>query len=109
MKIMITGSNGQVGSELNVRARTMGFDVIAVDCDQLDITQRDAVNDFISRYSPDLVINAAAYTAVDKAEEEVAIAFAVNRDGPLYLANACAERDIPLFHISTDYVFDGEK
>ncbi|MES9884230.1 MAG: dTDP-4-dehydrorhamnose reductase [Sedimenticola sp.] len=109
MKIMITGSNGQVGYELNVRAQAMEFDVIAVDCDQLDITQRDAVNSFILRHSPDLVINAAAYTAVDKAEEEKATAFSVNRDGPLHLANACAEKGIPLLHISTDYVFDGTK
>lgn len=109
MKILITGARGQVGSELTTQAQAQGFDVIAVGSDQLDITEAGTVEDFIHRQAPDLVINAAAYTAVDKAEDEVERAFAVNRDGPRNLANSCAGLGIPLFHLSTDYVFDGEK
>jgi dTDP-4-dehydrorhamnose reductase len=83
--------------------------MIAANHERLDITQSDAVTAFISETRPDLVMNAAAYTAVDKAEQESTTAYAVNRDGPLNLALACEKNNIPLFHISTDYVFDGLK
>jgi dTDP-4-dehydrorhamnose reductase len=73
----------------------------------LDITQPAAVQRILTASGADLVINAAAYTAVDKAEREAAAAFAANRDGPAHLAAACARLGIPLFHLSTDYVFDG--
>jgi len=109
MKLLITGAEGQVGTELLRRGRTMGLQILATDTQELDITQAGQVTDYICRESPDIVINAAAYTAVDKAEEETELAFAVNRDGPAHLAIACAEKSIPLLHISTDYVFDGKK
>src|SRR5690606_18321481 len=75
----------------------------------LDITNLGAVRAALGQHAPDVVINAAAYTAVDRAEAEPEAAFAVNRDGPAHLAAACAEAGIPLLHLSTDYVFDGTK
>ncbi|NRP45998.1 dTDP-4-dehydrorhamnose reductase [Marinobacterium sp. xm-m-312] len=74
----------------------------------LDITRQDRVVEVISSLTPDLVINAAAYTAVDKAECEIEAAYAVNEKGPANLAKTCDRQGIPLFHISTDYVFNGE-
>jgi len=82
---------------------------MAVAHDQLDITDQDAVLRCLDSFHPDAVINAAAYTAVDKAESDVEAAFAVNRNGPANLARACRQNAIPLIHISTDYVFDGAK
>jgi dTDP-4-dehydrorhamnose reductase len=107
MKILITGAQGQTGKELVYAAKRRGFDIIAAARTELDITQLKNIKSYFEVHQPDLVINAAAYTAVDKAEEEQDIAYAVNRDGPENLAEACKEKDIPLLHISTDYVFDG--
>jgi dTDP-4-dehydrorhamnose reductase len=75
----------------------------------LDITNPDSVRREVNRSDVSLVVNAAGYTAVDQAESEPELAFAVNRDGSAYLASACANAGIPLLHISTDYVFDGQK
>lgn len=107
MKIVVTGAGGQVGSELVQQGENLSFTVVAADRTVLDISQRDAVKRFIQKQQPDIVINAAAYTAVDKAETEPELVFAINRDGVTYLAESCAIANIPLFHISTDYVFDG--
>jgi dTDP-4-dehydrorhamnose reductase len=74
---------------------------------QLDITDAEAVNKVVSHLRPSLLINAAAYTAVDKAEKEEGAAFGVNREGTISLAAACADNNIPLIHLSTDYIFDG--
>ncbi|MGR8933308.1 MAG: dTDP-4-dehydrorhamnose reductase [Gammaproteobacteria bacterium] len=109
MRLLLTGCNGQVGSELASRAESGGHEFIATTRETLDITQRAATDSFISEYTPDIVINAAAYTAVDRAEQDADSAFAVNRDGAANLAQACANANTPLLHISTDYVFDGEK
>ena len=109
MKLLITGSNGQLGWELCRQGKERGFSIIPLDIPEFDITDQVSVNKAVSTTSPDLVINAAAYTAVDKAESEQESAFSVNSDGPFYLAAACAEKKIPLIHISTDYVFDGCK
>lgn len=109
MKILITGAQGQVGKELFAIVQQQGFDVIAAGRHELDITQRERVEEIIALQSPDIVINAAAYTAVDKAEEEQDIAYAINRDGASHLASISARQNIPLLHISTDYVFDGTK
>ncbi len=107
MKVLVTGAQGQVGTELIKQGERQGLQMIAADRKVLDITQQQAVKAFITNQAPDVVINAAAYTAVDKAEEEQALAYAVNQDGPAYLAAECAQRKIPLLHISTDYIFDG--
>ena len=109
MRILVIGAQGQVGWELTRRASVLGHDVLAWDVAELDITDASAVDRELAASSAEVVINAAAYTAVDKAEQEPAVAFAVNRDGPAHLAAACARLQIPLLHISTDYVYDGRK
>jgi len=109
MKILITGSKGQLGWELCRHGSAGGFDIIPLDLPEFDITQPDIVKGVVSKSKASVVINAAAYTAVDKAESEPEMAYAVNRHGPAYLALACNEEKIPLIHISTDYVFDGNK
>jgi len=109
MRILITGCNGQLGWELCRRGGERGFDIIALDIPEFDITDASQVKFEVSQSDAYLIINAAAYTAVDKTESESELAFAVNRDGPANLASYCAEIGIPLIHISTDYVFDGNK
>lgn len=106
MKVLVTGANGQVGHEV---VGLGGADVVGLDRAALDITDRDTVRRAIEIHAPDVVVNAAAYTAVDRAESEPGRAFAVNRDGPAHLAEACAEAGGALIHLSTDYVFDGAK
>ena len=108
MKVLVTGSNGQVGYCLVQQLRQQNADFLALDRDQLDITQRQAVWQTVSDYRPDVIINAAAHTAVDKAESEVEQAFAINRDGAAYLAEAAQQIGAAMLHISTDYVFDGQ-
>lgn len=107
MKLLVTGSNGQLGTELQVAARAAGWDVVAMDQDGLDITDLSSVKDAVARQAPDAVVNAAAYTAVDMAENDRQAAFAVNRDGSAHLAEACGVHGVRLLHVSTDYVFDG--
>ncbi len=109
MRIIVTGAQGQVGWELTHRATALGHDVLAWDLAELDITDAAAVDQALDASYADVAINAAAYTAVDKAEQEPERAFAVNRDGPAHLAAACARSNMPMLHISTDYVFDGRK
>ena len=109
MRIVVTGAQGQVGWELTRRALVLGHDVLAWDVAELDITDADAVDRALAASGAEIVINAAAYTAVDKAEQEPDLAFAVNCDGPAHLAAACARLNLPLLHISTDYVYDGGK
>lgn len=109
MKIIIIGSKGQLGWELVRQSQDFSFEILGVDLPQLDITNVAQVKNTIANFQPSLVINAAAYTDVDKAETEQSLAWAVNRDGPANLAVVCAKSDIPLIHISTDYVFDGQK
>ena len=109
MKILITGAQGQVGNELTAIANEEGFDVIAAGRADLDITETQNVEEYISQCQPNIVINAAAHTAVDKAESEQDLAFAINQNGAENIALACNRLNIPLLHISTDYVFDGSK
>jgi dTDP-4-dehydrorhamnose reductase len=109
MRILLTGANGQVGWELSNRGGQQGFEILALDRSDLDITDPVSVSNEVNRSAVSLVVNAAGYTAVDQAESEPELAFAVNRDGPSYLASACEKVGIPLVHISTDYVFDGQK
>ena len=109
MRILLTGANGQVGWELSNCGGQRGLEILALDRSDLDITDPVSVSEEVNRSGVSLVINAAGYTAVDEAESEPELAFAVNRDGPTYLASACGKVGIPLVHISTDYVFDGQK
>jgi len=108
MKILLTGSNGQVGFELQKKLSALG-EVIATDREELDLTDPNAIRQFIDQTKPDIIINPAAYTAVDKAESEPEIAHLINVSAPEVLASMAAELDIPLIHFSTDYVFDGLK
>jgi dTDP-4-dehydrorhamnose reductase len=105
--ILLIGANGQLGWEIGRRAAEAAISCHAFDLEQVDITQRDAVFRIMEHVEPTVAVNAAAYTAVDKAESDTDAAFAANRDGPAYLAEVCAAADVPLIHISTDYVFDG--
>ena len=107
MKILITGAYGMLGSDL--REVLKNQELIVTGSKDLDITNEEQVIEFICEKSPELVINAAAYTAVDDCETNYDDAYAVNALGPKNLAIACNKLDIPLVHISTDYVFDGSK
>ena len=102
MKPLVFGSTGQVATELAARA-----DITALSRTQADLGDPAACAAAIRAHAPDVVINAAAYTAVDRAESEPALAHTVNADAPGTMARACAELGIPFLHISTDYVFDG--
>lgn len=109
MRILITGSHGQVGRELSNTLKAKGIETAAITHNDLDITRLKSVQKAFADISPTLVANCAAYTAVDRAESDQEQAFAVNRDGPAHLADVCAVTRTPLIHISTDYVFDGTK
>ena len=108
MKLLLIGKNGQLGRELFRTLAPLG-DLAAVDRKQVDLAYPDSIRSAVQDTAPDVIINAAAYTAVDRAETEQAAAFAVNRDGPAVLAEEAAKRRALLVHFSTDYVFDGEK
>lgn len=105
-KVLLTGANGQFGRCFQDRAE--GFELITACRDELDISDLSLVESFIRKVQPHAVVNAAAFTAVDKAESEKKRAHSVNAAGPEYLAKACERLQIPLIHISTDYVFDGK-
>ena len=109
MKLLVLGAGGQVGRELCRLAWPAGYRIGAFDCDRVDITRRGAVFAMMTSERPDLVINAAAYTAVDRAESERDAAWAGNCTGPANLAAACHDAGIPFLHLSTDYVFDGAR
>lgn len=109
MKLLIAGGGGQLGQEIVAQSRARGYVVIAPEKDRMDITDLEQVRNFIKNHQPSLLINAAAYTHVDRAETEPILAFAVNQTGPANLARTCAEKQIPLIHLSTDYVFNGRK
>ena len=108
MKVLVTGSEGQVGSEV-ANLGDDAFTVSAFDRHGLDITNRDDIEYRLDETAPDLVINCAAYTAVDRAEDEPALAHRVNADAVRLLGDACARRKVGTIHLSTDYVFDGSK
>ena len=108
MKILLTGKDGQVGFALHKKLVSAG-EVIATSRNELNLENSDAIRAFIEKIKPDMIINAAAYTDVDKAETDIELAHKVNTDAPRVLAEEASQLDIPMIHFSTDYVFDGLK
>jgi dTDP-4-dehydrorhamnose reductase len=107
-KFLITGAHGQVGYCLTQQLQGK-HEILAVDRDELDITDQSAVKNAVENFHPDVIINAAAHTAVDRAETEVELSEAINVKGPRYLAEAAKDVGATILHISTDYVFDGQR
>ena len=107
MKILVTGANGMLAKEVKERFGKEN-EIIATDVAELDITNEKAVMDYIMNLKPEYIINCAAYTAVDKAEENYELADKINGDGPTYLARAAKVAGSKLVHVSTDYVFGGD-
>jgi dTDP-4-dehydrorhamnose reductase len=106
LRILLTGATGQLGSELAVSLSR--HDIVAPRRDQCDLSDPDSLRTVARESNPDLIINAAAYTAVDRAESEPALAHAINASAPAILADEARRRGVPLIHFSTDYVFDGK-
>jgi dTDP-4-dehydrorhamnose reductase len=106
MKVVITGKGGQLAWELEQLA-PKDYQIISVGINELDITNELLVHEFVANTKPDLVINAAAYTAVDQAEMDSDVVYAVNEQGTKYLASACRAINARMLHVSTDFVFDG--
>ena len=107
MKILITGINGQVGHAL--MQELTEHELIGLTRQDCDLTNLDQIRQVIDHHQPDMIINPAAYTKVDQAEDEPELAFKINRDAPKVMAEKAREYNIPLIHFSTDYVFNGEK
>ena len=107
--VLVTGRHGQIASALKGALTRAGFGVVLAGRPECDIADSGAVRRAIAEARPALVINPAAYTAVDKAEDDVDATFAVNRDGAKHVAEAAAREGAPIIHFSTDYVFDGSK
>src|SRR6266566_1369356 len=107
-RLLVTGAGGMTGTEVSERATLAGWNVDAMSHTDFDITDRTAVDVAFRGARPDVVINCAAYTAVDRAESEPDIAAAVNTDGARNVARAAAAMKVPIIHISTDYVFGGD-
>lgn len=113
MNVLVTGANGQLGQEIKkveINCSCQSYEkFFYTDVDELDIKNLNDIKTYVKNNSIHFIVNCAAYTAVDKAESEPIKAELINKKGPANLANACAEMDIPLIHISTDFVFDGKK
>jgi dTDP-4-dehydrorhamnose reductase len=109
MKVLVTGAKGMLGQDLCPILEDCDFDVIETDIDSMDITDLESVKKVISKNKPDIVIHCAAYTNVDKAEEDKETAYKINAEGTKNIAEVCKEKNITLIYISTDYVFDGTK
>lgn len=108
MRVLVTGCQGQLGQALLSLSGTTNIELLGVPHLELDITERSQIDAVFKQLKPDLLINTAAYTAVDRAEIDTGSAYRTNCDGPRYLAEACNQKGIPIIHLSTDYVFDGE-
>jgi dTDP-4-dehydrorhamnose reductase len=109
VKVLVLGREGQLARSLLEAAVGPEVHVQSIGRPEVDLTDEKSVAALLARVKADVIINAAAYTAVDKAESEPALAYAVNASGAEYAAKACASHSIPIIHISTDYVFDGAK
>jgi len=108
LRILISGQHGQVSQALQQHLQSMG-ELIVLGRDQLDLSQPESIRPVVRDVKPDLIINAAAHTAVDQAESEPELAFAINATSPGVFAEEAAALGVPLIHYSTDYVFDGSK
>lgn len=108
-KILVTGANGQLGSELRVLSVNSNHEFLFTDVAELDITNREAVDNYVSEHGTDIIVNCAAYTNVDKAEDDTEMADNINHLAVKNLAEVSAKYKLILIHISTDYVFDGSK
>src|SRR5215212_8289649 len=107
-KILVIGSKGQLGSELQQLAQQYpSFQFFFYDVAEMDIVKKELVEEGIAEVRPDYLVNCAAYTAVDKAETDKELAYAINSEAVRNLASACSVNDVRFIHISTDYVFDG--
>ena len=108
MNILVTGSNGQLGNEIRVAsAAYSSSEFLFTDVAELDICNKQALEDFIAGNGVDAIVNCAAYTAVDKAEDDVELCYKINRDAVRNIAEVAAARNLKVIHVSTDYVFDG--
>jgi dTDP-4-dehydrorhamnose reductase len=107
MTLLVIGKSGQLSQALQQQAARQGRRLIAVGRPSVDVMHVDSLRAAVTAHQPTVVVNTAAYTAVDQAQSESKAAFALNRDGAANLARVCSEMDVPLIHISTDYVFDG--
>ena len=107
MKILITGANGMLAKSVRKRLAN-GNELVCTDVNELDITNEEAVIKKVEEEKPDYIVNCAAYTAVDKAEDAYDLADKINAEGPKNLAIAAKKFDAVLVHISTDYVFNGD-
>lgn len=108
MKVLVTGVKGQLGFDVMKELAKRGMEGIGADLEEFDITDAKQTNAFIKGSGPDAVIHCSAYTAVDRAEDDLELCYKVNADGPKNIATACKELDIPMLYISTDYVFPGD-
>ncbi|NNK94881.1 MAG: dTDP-4-dehydrorhamnose reductase, partial [Desulfobacterales bacterium] len=108
MKILIIGSGGQLGTDC-VDILQNNYEIVPIDYPQIDLGSRKSVEDVLHASAPEVIINCAAYTAVDKCETEQEAAWKINADGPRYIAACAATQGCRIIHISTDYVFDGKK
>lgn len=108
MKVLVTGVNGQLGHDIVEECQKRNIEAIGVDVEEMDITNVNQVNEVITSSHVDAVIHCAAWTAVDKAEDEVEQCRKVNRDGTKHIVDVCEKLDLPLMYFSTDYVFDGQ-
>jgi dTDP-4-dehydrorhamnose reductase len=109
MRILVTGKEGQVDTSLQTLGEKLGLEIIRIGLPEIDLSQPETLEAPVRAARPDVIISSAAYTAVDKAETEAELAQKINGDAPGALARLAAELDIPILHLSTDYVFDGDK
>ena len=108
MKVLVTGVNGQLGYDVVKELKSRGIECIGTDMADFDITDKTATAEFIKNYNPDAVVHCAAYTAVDRAEDDRETCFRVNVSGSENIAIACREIDAKMLYVSTDYVYGGK-
>ena len=108
MKLLVTGVKGQLGHDIVNECKEQNIEAVGVDVEEMDITDAKKVAEVIKEGNYDAIIHCAAWTAVDKAEDEIELCTKVNVDGTRNIANICKELDIPMMYFSTDYVFDGQ-